>query len=112
MVFKQDSHYYEHFYSKLVPYKHFVPIKRDLSDVIEKIEWARANDLRVKEIVTNARAFVEQNLLPQHIYCYHIVLFKEWSSRLVSPIEVLHGMEKVNSTYTCSCKEKMPRDEL
>ncbi|TDG44736.1 hypothetical protein AWZ03_008877 [Drosophila navojoa] len=112
LVFKQDSHYYEHFYSKLVPYKHFVPIKRDLSDVIEKIEWARANDLRVKEIVANARAFVEENLLPQHIYCYHLVLFKEWSSRLVSPVEVLQGMEKVNSTYTCSCKEKMPRDEL
>ncbi|XP_032590679.1 protein O-glucosyltransferase 2-like [Drosophila grimshawi] len=112
LVFKQDSHYYEHFYSKLTPYKHYVPIKRDLSDVIEKIAWAKENDLRVKEIIANARAFVDEHLLPQHIYCYHAVLFKEWSTRLVAPVEILPGMEKLNSSYTCSCKEKLPRDEL
>ncbi|XP_030561243.1 protein O-glucosyltransferase 2-like [Drosophila novamexicana] len=112
LVLKQDSPYYEHFYSKLVPYKHFVPIKRDLSDVIEKIAWAKENDARVKEIVSNARAFVEANLLPQHIYCYHMILFKEWSNRLVAPIDVLQGMEKLNSSYTCSCKQKQFKDEL
>lgn len=89
-----------------------MPIKRDLSDVIEKIAWAKENDARVKEIVSNARAFVEANLLPQHIYCYHMILFKEWSNRLVAPIDVLQGMEKLNSSYTCSCKQKQFKDEL
>lgn len=112
LVLKQDSPYYEHFYSKLVPYKHFVPIKRDLTDVIEKIKWARENDLRVKEIATASRLFAEENLLPQHIYCYHMVLFKEWATRLLSPINILPGMEKLNTSYTCSCKEKLFKDEL
>lgn len=76
LVFKQDSPYYEHFYSKLTPYKHYVPIKRDLSDLIEKILWAKENEDTVKEIIANAREFVEHNLLPQHIYCYHMALFK------------------------------------
>ncbi|XP_034105914.1 protein O-glucosyltransferase 2-like [Drosophila sulfurigaster albostrigata] len=112
LVFKQDSHYYEHFYSKLVAYKHFVPIKRDLSDVIEKITWAKENESRVKEIVSTARAFVEENLMPQHIYCYHMVLFKEWSTRLIAPVDVFPDMEKLNFSHTCTCKEKQLRDEL
>ena len=31
VVFKQDSTYYEHFYKKLLPNKHFIPFKQDLS---------------------------------------------------------------------------------
>lgn len=76
LVFKQDSGFYEHFYSKLTPYKHYVPFKRDLSDLIERLQWAKENDDRAREIVSEARKFVDANLLPQHIYCYHMALFK------------------------------------
>ncbi|XP_068145591.1 protein O-glucosyltransferase 2-like [Drosophila tropicalis] len=112
LVLKQESHYYEHFYSKLEPYKHYIPIKRDLSDLIEKITWARENDGRAKEIITNARKFAENHLLPQHIYCYHVALFKEWSTRLISPVEVLPNMEKLGTSHTCSCQKNTLRDEL
>ncbi|XP_033150714.1 protein O-glucosyltransferase 2-like [Drosophila busckii] len=112
LVLKQESPYYEHFYSKLIPYKHYVPIKRDLSDIVEKITWAKKNDQRVQEIVAKSREFVEKNLLPQHIYCYHMTLFKEWNSRLVAPIVVLPDMEKLNFTHMCSCNENHVRDEL
>ena len=47
LVFKQDSSYYEHFYKDLIPGKHFVPFKRDLSNLEEKILWARNNDNEV-----------------------------------------------------------------
>ena len=47
LVLKQESHYYEHFYKDLEPYKHYVPFKRDLSDLEEKIEWAKTNDAQV-----------------------------------------------------------------
>ncbi|XP_002135782.3 protein O-glucosyltransferase 2-like [Drosophila pseudoobscura] len=112
LVFKQESPYYEHFYSKLLPYKHYVPIKRDLSDIIEKIRWAKDNDIRAKEIALTARKFVEENLLPQHIYCYHMTLFKEWSNRLISPVKVLPDMEKLSLSYSCSCEKGQNRDEL
>ncbi|XP_067632235.1 protein O-glucosyltransferase 2-like [Eurosta solidaginis] len=113
LVLKQESNFYEHFYSKLTAFKHYVPIKRDLSDIIERIQWAKENDNRAHEIVVEARKFAEQNLMPQNIYCYHMALFKEWSTRLVSSINVLPGMEKVEQVYTCSCKEPSHlRDEL
>lgn len=76
LVFKQESQFYEHFYKKLIPEKHYIPFKRDLSDLVEKIEWAKQNDEKAKEIMQNAQKFTRANLLPQNIFCYHILLFK------------------------------------
>ena len=47
LIFKQDSNYYEHFYQDLKPYVHYVPIKADVSDIVEKIQWARNHDEKV-----------------------------------------------------------------
>lgn len=47
LIFKQDSPYYEHFYRDLIPNKHYVPIKKDLSDLIEKLQWAKNHDNEV-----------------------------------------------------------------
>ena len=47
-MFKQDSDYYEYFYRELEPWVHYVPLKRDISDVVEKVTWARENDEKVR----------------------------------------------------------------
>ena len=41
----------------LIPYKHYVPIKSDLSDLIQQIKWCRDNDARCQEIVSNSMDF-------------------------------------------------------
>lgn len=38
--------------------------------------------------------------------------FQEWSQRLVSPINVLPGMERVREKNACSCKDTHVKDEL
>ena len=43
---------------------------------MEKLKWAKDNDRTVQEIIKNAHDFVEQNLLPLNIFCYHALLFK------------------------------------
>ena len=55
LVFKQDSTYYEHFYRHLEPWKHYIPLKSDLSDVIEKLKWAKDHD---SEVVLNMSMYV------------------------------------------------------
>lgn len=112
VVLKQDSPFYEHFYSELKPLKHYIPIKRDLSDLIEKIQWAKKHEKKVKEIIENAREYVNENLLPTDIFCYHMILFKEWSSRLISDINIEKDMEKVEQDFTCKCERHHIRDEL
>lgn len=49
VVLKQDSGYYEHFYNELKPWKHYIPIKANLGDLLEKIQWARDHD---EEVIT------------------------------------------------------------
>ena len=76
LILKQDSSYYEHFYHKLEPWVHYVPIKQDISDLLEKVEWAKENDREAEEIAKNAAQFVRDNVLPEHIYCYMVRLLK------------------------------------
>lgn len=51
LILKQDSHYYEHFYRHLEPWVHYVPMKRDISDVVERLQWASENDDQVMYFV-------------------------------------------------------------
>ena len=59
-MLKQDSDYYEHFYKDLVPFTHYVPFKHDLSDLLEKIQWARDHDDEVGIFVTDLSIFINQ----------------------------------------------------
>lgn len=43
----------------LVPYKHFVPVKEDMSDLLSQIKWCRENDEACRQIAINAREFYD-----------------------------------------------------
>ena len=106
VVFKQDSEYYEHFYDRLKPWVHYIPLKHDLSDLEQKLKWAADHDKDAKEISRNAQKFTWENLLPHHIICYHGLLFEEYSKLLTSkPTEsVLQDMELVQEPNDpCHC---------
>lgn len=75
-MFKQDSEYFEHFYNDLQPYVHYIPIKADLSDLLEKIRWAKAHDNEVRKIGAQGRGYAVNHLLPKDVYCYHALLLK------------------------------------
>ena len=56
-VLKVDSHFEQWYYSLLEPWKHFIPVAGDLSDLCEKLYWATdpANDAAVKSIADEGR---------------------------------------------------------
>ncbi|XP_065578859.1 protein O-glucosyltransferase 2-like [Artemia franciscana] len=108
VILKQNSKYYEHFYKSLKPWKHYIPMKEDLSDLIEKIEWAKNHDLEARRMGEAGRRFANENLLPRDIFCYHAVLFKEWTKRFKSTVTVRSGMEHVEQPKKevfCPCKK-------
>jgi hypothetical protein len=43
---------------------HYVPVKDDLSDLIEQIEWLRHNDDKAIEIKKNGQAFLRKHMGP------------------------------------------------
>lgn len=118
LVFKQESMYYEFFYNDVKPWIHYVPFKQDLSDLVDQIQWAIQHEDEAQKIVQRARQYAKNNLLPQHIFCYHAVLFNEWSKRTVSPVRVRKNMEHVpqqDNKHSCTCDKDVnvnSRDEL
>ena len=65
-----DSKWKMWFSSFLVPNLHYIPIKADLSDLIEKIKWCQNNDEKCKKISENARKFYNTYLRKDGILDY------------------------------------------
>jgi len=57
-----ETEYMLWFEHLLKPYQHFIPIKRDLSNLIEVIQWCQQNDDICETIAKNAREFALQIL--------------------------------------------------
>lgn len=64
------SHYYIWFMPYLKPYEHYVPIKCDLSDLIDRILWCKNNDDKCKQIVENANRFYNKYMTLDGAYDY------------------------------------------
>lgn len=56
-----DRFHVEFFHSKLQPFRHYIPVKNDLSDLLEKENWARENESESLKIATNAFEFAKEN---------------------------------------------------
>jgi hypothetical protein len=67
VLFVPESEYKLWFSHMLEPMKHFIPIKEDLSDLIDKTKWCLAHDEECREIADNAKAFYEEHLTKDKI---------------------------------------------
>lgn len=54
----------------LIPYTHYVPVKSDLSDLIDQIKWCRNNDLLCEQISKNALKFFKTYLCKTALFDY------------------------------------------
>lgn len=107
VVLKQESQFYEHFYRKLTRYEHFVPFSRNPHiDLVKRVKFLKNHDQDGLKIMKNARNFVRDNLAPRNIFCYYLQVFKEFSSRISSPIEVMSDMDEVEvKNDDCGCEK-------
>ncbi|XP_067265858.1 protein O-glucosyltransferase 2 [Chanodichthys erythropterus] len=116
VVLKHDSIYYEHFYKQLQPWVHYIPFKADLSDLLEKIQWARDHDEEVKKIALAGQQFARTHLMGDSIFCYYFKLFQKYAELQVTEPKVQDGMELVeqpkDELFPCYCARKKVRDEL
>jgi len=92
----------------LIPYKHYVPIKEDLSDLLDRIKWCKKNDDKCEEIAKNARQFYETYLNKKGILDYLQKTFTDlkkvignYQYNVKTPLEIQTIIEKEN-IYTHS----------
>lgn len=70
------------FSNLLVPFVHYIPVKEDLSDLIEQIKWCRNNNTICENIVYNAKCFYNKYLAKDSIFDYFQKLFIEMKNNV------------------------------
>lgn len=82
---KQEDGDVQWFHSGLQPYIHYVPYKKDCSNLVETISWLRENDDSAEAIAQAGRQFALQylDMNTTYLYLYHVL--KEYN-RLNSSI--------------------------
>ena len=79
-VLKHESGFVEFFYPLLRPWAHYVPLLANLSDLGEKIEWARRHDAAAERIANASRAFAERHLTDAAVVCYAAQMLARYAS--------------------------------
>lgn len=74
----------------LKPFVHYVPVREDLSDLLDQIKWCKENDQKCKKIAENAVEFASKYLTKDGILDYLQNL--------------LYELKKINGTYIYNCK--------
>ncbi|KAJ6527546.1 glycosyl transferase family 90-domain-containing protein [Mycena sp. CBHHK59/15] len=78
LVFKSTA-FEEYFNDWLRPYEHYIPVKPDLSDLVEKVEWAIAHDDEARLIQEVGTQFAQRVLTDAQNDCYFAAVLLEWA---------------------------------
>ncbi|MBS0605122.1 MAG: hypothetical protein JSS60_08845 [Verrucomicrobia bacterium] len=73
LIFKPDSPWFQWYYNDLKPWIHYVPVRTDLEDLVEKVQWAQTHDLEAKIIAANARQFALEHI-SEHLNLSYLYL--------------------------------------
>lgn len=79
LLLQQESPFLDYFSKQLQPYKHYVPFRHDLSDLLDKISWVRKNEAAALDIIRNAQAFAVENLNGRSVNAYLTELLLQYS---------------------------------
>ena len=72
-----DSPYRVWFQDKLKNNEHYILIKHDLSDLLDKLKWCKKNDKKCQKIAENALQFYNDHLSKEGTFNYFNNLMNE-----------------------------------
>ncbi len=98
---KQESDEVQWFYRALKPYVHYIPIQNDLSDLLEKIKWAREHDLKAQNISKQAQQFASQHLKFEDVYFYLYLALSHYAKLQNIDFQQLKQKTKQNPQWKC-----------
>ena len=101
----------------LIPYTHYVPIKADLSNLLDQIKWCRNNDDKCQQIVANAQLFfqtyIQKNGILDYMQKTLVDIHKETGTYLYNintPLQTQINMEYKSINYTYPPTSKSTTD--
>ena len=111
VLMKTTTKYYQWYYDGLVPWLNYIPIRPDLTDVEEKLNWARNNDHIVRQITKNANMFAQAVFNKQAIQNYLQESIVDYAAAYsVGPgLDNMTPEERVKSMAVKKVKDKQNR---
>jgi hypothetical protein len=90
LAIKVEPDYADHFFVDLVPWKHYVPVKADLSDLIDNVKFVLdpANDGIVRNMIGAANEFCMQRLTKRALALDQLDVWNAYVDRLDGPSTV------------------------
>lgn len=85
VILKVDSQWDVWYSHMLVPNVHYIPVKSDLSDLIDKIKWCRQHDDECKQIALNSREFYEKYLQKDGLLDYTQKVLVDLADHMKAP---------------------------
>ncbi|XP_056157068.1 protein O-glucosyltransferase 1 [Lampris incognitus] len=92
LVFHVGDEWQEFFYRQLRPWVHYIPVKQDLSDVRELLQFVKENDAVAWEIAVRGQKFILDHLHMEDVSCY-------WETLLIEFSRLLQYKPKRRSNY-------------
>ncbi|XP_069003279.1 protein O-glucosyltransferase 1 isoform X2 [Embiotoca jacksoni] len=95
LVFHVGDEWQEFFYPQLRPWVHFIPVRQDLSDVRELLQFVKENDAVAEEMATRGKEFILDHLRMQDVTCYWERLLTEFGRLLAYRPQRRSGYNRV-----------------
>jgi hypothetical protein len=89
IIFKQASDNIQWFYDLLEPYKHYIPLQADISDLKEKTLWAKEHDREMLAMTESAQRLAHTCLKPSDVHYYLYLLLLSIPYQSSSPRGIL-----------------------
>ncbi|KAJ7175749.1 glycosyl transferase family 90-domain-containing protein [Mycena filopes] len=78
LVFKSTV-FEEYFNDWIKPFEHFIPVKPDLSDLVEMVKWAIEHEDEARRIQQTGKLFTERVMTDPQNDCYFSRVLLEWA---------------------------------
>lgn len=95
VVLNVESTMVEFFYHSLKPWVHYVPIRSDLSDLLDKINFLKENDQLAREIAQRGYDFIKDNLTNEQVKLYWKNLLSKYTHSIKYNIKLEKGLIQV-----------------
>ncbi|NWI39968.1 PGLT1 glucosyltransferase, partial [Picathartes gymnocephalus] len=97
LVFHVGEEWLEFFYPQLKPWVHYIPVRSDLSDVRELLQFVKENDAIAQEISERGRQFITEHLKMEDVSCYWEHLLSEYAQTLTYKVKRRKSYSEITS---------------
>jgi hypothetical protein len=81
VLFKHEAECIEWFYPLMEAWKHYIPFDLMMVDLEKNVKWAKKNDNKCREIVSQANKFAKENLNEETMFLMAKILIEEYQKQ-------------------------------